>query len=73
MWVSRSTGGELGEERVRVREAAGVLCVWMCGADYGERRSMHSNLLTSTLPSELGDLTQLIFLCVRPTPPPDLG
>jgi hypothetical protein len=50
-----------------------VLCVWMCGADYGERRSMHSNLLTSTLPSELGDLTQLIFLCVRPTPPPDLG
>jgi hypothetical protein len=52
--------------------------VWTCGAEYGgggggERRYLSNNQLTGPLPVELGNLSFLIVLCVRPTPPPHLA
>ena len=56
----------------------GALCVWMCGAEYrsgggGERRILADNQLTGPLPTELGELTDLLVLCVLPAPPPHLA
>jgi hypothetical protein len=54
------------------------MCVWMCGTEYGggggdERRFLNNNGLTGPLPVELGNLSSLRELCVRPTPPPHLA
>jgi hypothetical protein len=53
------------------------VCVWMCGAEYGggegdERRFLFGNALTGPLPMELGNLVDLVSLCV-PTPPCNVG
>ena len=52
--------------------------VWMCGTEYGgggggERRALQTNDLTGEIPTEMGSLVALEFLCVRPTPPPHLA
>ena len=52
--------------------------VWMCGAEYGggggdERRDLDNNQLTGEIPTEMGSLTALTDLCVRPAPPPHLA
>ena len=50
-----------------------------CGAEYGsgggERRDLgtQSPPLCGTVPTELGTLTKLTSLCVRPAPPPHLA
>jgi hypothetical protein len=54
------------------------MCVWMCGTEYGggggdERRSLFTNQLCGEIPTEMGLLTALTFLCVRPAPPPHLA
>jgi hypothetical protein len=46
------------------------MCVWMCGTEYGggggdERRRLDSNALVGPLPVELGNLDNLVELCVR--------
>jgi hypothetical protein len=49
----------------------------MCGAEYGggggEGRFLDNNQLTGPLPVELGNLVNLVDLCVRPAPPPHLA
>jgi hypothetical protein len=50
----------------------------MCGAEYGgggggERRWLNNNELDGEIPTELGSLTKLVDLCVRPAPPPHLA
>ena len=51
----------------------------MCDTEYGgggggdERRELHNNQLTGEIPTELGELSLLKFLCVRPAPPPHLA
>jgi hypothetical protein len=44
--------------------------VWMCGAEYGgeggERRRLSYNDLTGDIPTEMGLLTALKFLCGPP-------
>jgi hypothetical protein len=50
----------------------------MCGTEYGgggggERRVLGPNQLTGPLPVELGNLVNLVELCVRPAPPPHLA
>jgi hypothetical protein len=46
----------------------------MCGTEYGgggggERRLLDSNALVGSLPVELGNLDNLVELCVRPPTP----
>jgi hypothetical protein len=46
----------------------------MCGAEYGgggggERRRLDNNDLDGTIPTEMGSLTDLDFMCVRPASP----
>ena len=50
----------------------------MCGAEYGgggggERRRLDNNDLDGTIPTEMGSLVELEYLCVRPAPPPHLA
>jgi hypothetical protein len=52
--------------------------VWVCGTEYGggeggERRRLNSNQLTGEIPTEMGLLTALQGLCVRPAPPTHLA
>jgi hypothetical protein len=54
------------------------MCVGMCGAEYGgggggERRNLDNNALDGEIPTEMGLLTALQILCVRPAPPPHLA
>ena len=47
--------------------------MWMCSAEYGgeggERRELNNNELDGSIPTELGSLTKLVDLCVRPASP----
>jgi hypothetical protein len=50
----------------------------MCGTEYGgggggERRDLGDNDLTGEIPTEMGSLVEIQFLCVRPAPPPHLA
>jgi hypothetical protein len=50
----------------------------MCGAEYGgggggERRFLDNNALDGEIPTEMGSLVNLSFLCVRPAPPTHLA
>jgi hypothetical protein len=49
----------------------------MCGTEYGgeggERRFLSDNDLTGDIPTEMGLLSSLKYLCVRPAPPPHLA
>ena len=55
-----------------------AMCVWMCGTEYGggggdERRDLRDNDLTGPLPTELFELVNVEYLCVRLAPPPHLA
>ena len=48
--------------------------MWMCSAEYGgggggERRWLNNNELDGEIPTEMGSLTALELLCVRPASP----
>jgi hypothetical protein len=50
----------------------------MCGTEYGgggggERRNLENNALDGDIPTEMGLLSSLEVLCVRPAPPPLLA
>jgi hypothetical protein len=50
----------------------------MCGTEHGgggggERRDLSYNYLTGLIPTDMGSLTDLVILCVRPAPPPHLA
>jgi hypothetical protein len=55
-----------------------AICVWVYAAESsggggGERRILADNDLDGEIPTEMGTLTDLEFLCVRPAPPPHLA